>query len=792
MTRPITTTWTNPKWLARRPFYGLPHIEDIEEAIEEVLTTLENLPCVTECSETVAMDVQELQRLVLQMEGEAKAALRNGDKKPEWACEKLQQTTRDLLSFLDQLRDCSRSLRTKGIGGIIVNALMTISRRATDNEVILLEMKDCLDESWPSIERDLTSVLEIIREINDLQQREDEWKIAEESAQFIEQVVEASRGYRSVDEHKRRPASCTPGFLAAKNPIWPPEDKPVFVLTGDMGVGKSPVAHQFCVHLETTASPSLFLGASFFFSRGREHLESARYLLPALAYQLQSTLRSGTDILGTMRECLHHGDQEGMQQRLLRKVLVDGPPAPAAVVLAIDGIDECKDRDEVPVLLRFLLEVVRELPWIRLLIASRPHANVMSVLAHPDVADIVHHQSLHSGVGNAREYLEARVLQIPSYSQLLREHPNMLRRLLRRTKGDSVFARVAANFLDLVHDNPKAQMQLLLSGTSKASSPLTALYTLILRTASHPSHDQLISLPTLLSLIAAGQKGIIHSHSPPDHAFISAHYAVRVVDGLRCVLTVDANAEIIPIDTSFRQFLLDTRHCPKQYRMPPAFISLAVMANANPLSAMLASFPPVGPLPTGRREVKHPLLTLWPKYLDTEPWGTEPRHLAAFFVPSPQLAMYAWVTKPAQAMRAGQALLNYFRKRHRENMKPICIEYFKFVSYVHLIREQHTPFGQSYPPLSTADVTEAIVRKAHGNDKYSHFAITLEQGHLIYAATDHNDRNNRLDLTIKEEDLTRYQAIIEDFMQQMRQDAALAGPSFRGLLEGTYRIDDWV
>ena len=149
------------------------------------------------------MDVQELQRLVLEMKEEARSALANGNKKPEWACQKLRQTMRDLLryeicmmvnqfaseavdSFLAQLRNSSRSLRTKGIGDSIVNVLMAISGHETDNEVVLTDMKEYLDESWPSIEvrrpsyfyisqitktcyRDLTSVLEIIREINDLQ-----------------------------------------------------------------------------------------------------------------------------------------------------------------------------------------------------------------------------------------------------------------------------------------------------------------------------------------------------------------------------------------------------------------------------------------------------------------------------------------------------------------------------------------------------------------------------------------------------------------------------------------------
>ncbi|EKM60410.1 uncharacterized protein PHACADRAFT_246343, partial [Phanerochaete carnosa HHB-10118-sp] len=137
------------------------------------------------------------------------------------------------------------------------------------------------------------------------------------------------------------------------------------------------------------------LGASFFFARGGGDLEDAHLFFPTLTYQLALSRR-------TLRPHIAHAAQEYLQpdgerqmhhaferlQSALRAALtIDQPPT----FLVVDGIDECRDTHLVPDLLQYLLVLVRQLPWLYVLVASRPEPRILSVLASSSSANVVHH-----------------------------------------------------------------------------------------------------------------------------------------------------------------------------------------------------------------------------------------------------------------------------------------------------------------------------------------------------------------------------------------------------------------
>ncbi|EKM60470.1 uncharacterized protein PHACADRAFT_133023 [Phanerochaete carnosa HHB-10118-sp] len=401
----------------------------------------------------------------------------------------------------------------------------------------------------------------------------------EEGQKVIDSIPRADAGYRSVDELKSGFMQGTRKELFTELEQWStgqfPEDKPkrVCYLTGGAGLGKSSISHQLCVRYDAAEDSSLRLGASFFFVRGRGDLEDAHLVFSTLARQLavsQPTLRPL--IVSAAREYLKHGDRQQMRhsfEGLLRKALTAAPADQAPTLIVIDGIDECKDRKLVPELLRSLFGLVRELPWLCVFAASRPEPHILSVLAHPSSADVVHHMRLEDAANSEDDvgrYLEETLPKMPSYGDYLEKHPDALGRLIERAAGVFIFARITVNFLDEHHNHPEEWFSLVLSGGGPATSPLDALYLQILRSAFPPEdlraspreRERLIFLLRFITLESQWT-------SPETVAFYGRDLSVDdvfyIVDHLRSVLIINERGRVVPLHASFGEFLVDEDRC---------------------------------------------------------------------------------------------------------------------------------------------------------------------------------------------------------------------------------------
>ncbi|EKM60477.1 uncharacterized protein PHACADRAFT_189612 [Phanerochaete carnosa HHB-10118-sp] len=270
------------------------------------------------------------------------------------------------------------------------------------------------------------------------------YEICREDRKIVDSIPWADAGYWSVDELKSGFMQGTRKELFTELESWShgrfPEDKPkrVCYLSGGAGLGKSSIVHQLCVRLDAAERHPLRLGASLLFVRGRGDLESARLFFPTLTRQLaQTQLSIRPHIFSAAREYLVHGEQQWMQhtlQGLLRKALIAAPANQPPTLLVIDGIDECKDGELVPDLLRSSLSLVREFLWLYVFAAWRPEPHILSVLASPDFADIVHHMGLEDTLedwgDDVELYLKETVPRIPSYADFPNKHPRALERLI--------------------------------------------------------------------------------------------------------------------------------------------------------------------------------------------------------------------------------------------------------------------------------------------------------------------------------------------------------------------------
>lgn len=148
------------------------------------------------------------------------------------------------------------------------------------------------------------------------------------------------------------------------------DQPPIFWLNGLAGTGKSTIARTVAEQCFANGR----LGASFFCSSDvtlRNH-GNPGIVLPTLAFQLaqkytvvRSTLvhhlRSNPDIA--------HESLENQAEKLIVEPLKS---ADVAMVIVIDALDECKDKEPSPAMVSVLGSIVRQVPKAKFFITSRP------------------------------------------------------------------------------------------------------------------------------------------------------------------------------------------------------------------------------------------------------------------------------------------------------------------------------------------------------------------------------------------------------------------------------------
>ncbi|GJE86467.1 AAA-16 domain-containing protein [Phanerochaete sordida] len=493
-----------------------------------------------------------------------------------FACsEELQSRIQGLLSTIVELRERATELKGgSGLSGFSKGVLY-----ASRNEAILSEMKEKMASAVEMFklrgQLSIETILgDIIRSTYDIRQA---LKEAAEQ-EVINTISRAPAGYRSVDELKSQFMAGSREELFEEAIPWSagrfPQRgrKPFYFLSGGAGLGKSSIAHRLCTCLDQPDRPAL--GASFFFVRGGGDLELTRLFFSTLAHQFalsQPQLRGY--IVEAAREFYKRGDRQQMRytfEELLRDPLRSAePPERMPIIIVVDGLDECKERDLVRDMLRYLLELVRSLSWVQVFATSRPEPQVMSILTSAAVADIVYHRSLNDTLekwnDDVRNYLEQTVPRIPSVATFVRQHPSALARLVKRAGGVFIFARIAVNFLDTYQDRPEEQFRLLMSSGGAGVSPLDALYLQVLRSAFPPDELQFAPLrhQRLLALLQ------YFALSPEDCTLgtialllgLLEEDVVMMIDRLRSIFLTNSTGTVIPLHATFREFLLDFRRC---------------------------------------------------------------------------------------------------------------------------------------------------------------------------------------------------------------------------------------
>ncbi|EMD36699.1 hypothetical protein CERSUDRAFT_123782 [Gelatoporia subvermispora B] len=361
-------------------------------------------------------------------------------------------------------------------------------------------------------------------------------------------------------------------------------EKRVYVLYGEAGLGKSSISHAFCRQL-----PEGHLGASFFFLSTPEECSDAYRVIPTIAYQLAESIPSlRPQIANATRRLQAEGDQSPEQQ--LRALILDPlgnlmkAVMPSTVVFVLDDVDRCVNAPAtiVPSVLQLLCEAAHEIPFLRILIVTRPETYILDALRSSQHSHVVHWRDLRKDGdtdNDIRLFIEKRLGKSTAAGgfQLLTQRPNAITMLTQLSDGLFMWAMTATCLLlqngcdavrifDTVLASPKAR------ALPRAYERLDEFYMTILKRSFDPFREhtkQMDQVRQVLAWLVTPKFGFLKDDKVPTDLLsivaVPPSLVMEVINRLRSVLIVDGDVtkttQVMIYHPSLTQFLTDPSRC---------------------------------------------------------------------------------------------------------------------------------------------------------------------------------------------------------------------------------------
>ena len=144
-------------------------------------------------------------------------------------------------------------------------------------------------------------------------------------------------------------------------------------LYGSPGIGKTALAHSICAGLHE----GNHLAGAFFCRRDDPNLSETRSILPTLIYKLATIFPPFRNVDAQRLRNDPNVAPESMKGSLFLEFIRSLPRHPKyTLVFVIDALDECGNAQSRPGILRALNEAAAQAPWLKMIITSRPEADI--------------------------------------------------------------------------------------------------------------------------------------------------------------------------------------------------------------------------------------------------------------------------------------------------------------------------------------------------------------------------------------------------------------------------------
>ncbi|KAG8711757.1 hypothetical protein FRC08_015492 [Ceratobasidium sp. 394] len=304
--------------------------------------------------------------------------------------------------------------------------------------------------------------------------------------------------------------TCMPGTRAAiinDIVVWVRESdrrRQLAWVYGLAGLGKSSIATSVCEQLDERG----MLATSFFCKRDNPGLRDPHRVLTSIAYRLALRWKPyGEAVAAVVKADPEVGSQhiQPLYDALLVKPLkaASEPNQPGRVLtIVVDALDECGTVDTRKQLITCLLGLSRTVPWLRVVVTSRPDSDIQECFAQLGSDYTPYNVLGYDSLPDVSVFIRARLKKMEGADDWPED---AVERLSERSKGLFIWARTACEFIMRSH-NRRRCLGKVLAGThiGNPSAQLDELYTTAIRAgAGNEDEDDLADVLQCLGVVIA-------------------------------------------------------------------------------------------------------------------------------------------------------------------------------------------------------------------------------------------------------------------------------------------------
>ncbi|CAE6476566.1 unnamed protein product [Rhizoctonia solani] len=216
-------------------------------------------------------------------------------------------------------------------------------------------------------------------------------------------------------------------------------------ISGQAGMGKSSIAHSLCYRLDKIQA----LAGCFFCQRDNPDSSDPLRLINNIVHDIASqcpayALEVAQAIRANRRLCTSHFSlrYEGLVKVPLKRL--NSLSISRTLILIIDALDECGDRDSRQKILQTLHEMSQLTPWLKVIFTSRPEGSILAYLKKNCTNEAFIHLDAYDASDDIRAYIKeslGEIVQAEHWPQ------DSLDRLCETAEGVFLWAALSTNYI---------------------------------------------------------------------------------------------------------------------------------------------------------------------------------------------------------------------------------------------------------------------------------------------------------------------------------------------------------
>jgi len=335
------------------------------------------------------------------------------------------------------------------------------------------------------------------------------------------------------------------------------------------GIGKTSLAHSICEKLDKRKQ---FAGA-IFCRRDDKKSSEPRNILPTLIYQLAKTSLPFRSIVIKRLQENQHTTPQSMENTLFLEFIRSTPchSNHVPLVVVIDALDECGDTQSRAAILKVLIEAAALAPWLKVIITSRPEADINRSLGTAAKYDLGSDQKTTADLRAFAQFqfdLVAQTWGLPTPWPA----ESLLTRAILRANGLFIFIKTLVLALEKCEDPEESLKDALEGSASAGSESLYKLYSSIVK-----AHSEIGGFWRVIAVITTGQYRPLRKEPIAELAGVKPRFVEKLVNDLSSLLYRDegANGAIRVRHLSISEFFTSNR-CDYQAELRAAHVQQGI------------------------------------------------------------------------------------------------------------------------------------------------------------------------------------------------------------------------